>query len=73
MEDISEAEAYRQAYEETYNALKSTPVFKHLKDLAAPEAAPVPPPPPPKEPGLIERAGKALFGGNKEVDFNQLK
>jgi hypothetical protein len=73
MEDISEAEAYRQAYEETYNALKNTPVFKHLKDLAAPEAAPPPPPPPPKEPGLIERAGKALFGGNKEVDFNQLK
>jgi len=71
MEDISEAEAYRQAYEETYNALKSTPVFKYLKDLAAPEAAPVPPPPPPKEPGFIDKL-KETFGGNKAVDFSQL-
>jgi hypothetical protein len=71
MEDLSEPEAYRQAYEETYNALKSTPVFKHLKDLAAPEAAPPPPPPPPKEPGFVQKL-KETFGGNKAVDFSQL-
>jgi len=46
--EISEAEAYRQAYEETYNALKATPAFKLLKDLAEPEKAPVPAPEPVK-------------------------
>ncbi len=69
--DISEAEAYRQAYEETYNTLKSTPMFKLLKDVEAPVPAAPPPPPAPKEPGFIEKA-KEFFGGNKTVDFSQL-
>jgi hypothetical protein len=69
--DISEAEAYRQAHEETYNTLKATPMFKLLKDVEAPVPAAPPPPPPPKEPGLLDKA-KEFFGGNKAVDFNQL-
>jgi hypothetical protein len=69
--DISEAEAYRQAHEETYNTLKATPMFKLLTDVTAPVPAAPPPPPPPKEPGLIDKA-KEFFGGNKAVDFNQL-
>jgi len=70
-EDISEAEAYRQAHEETYNTLKATPMFKLLKDVEAPVPAAPPPPPPPKEPGLLDKA-KEFFGGNKTVDFSKL-
>jgi hypothetical protein len=70
-EDISEGEAYRQAYEETYNTLKATPMFKLLKDVEAPVPPPPAPPPPPKEPGFMDKA-KEFFGGNKAVDFNQL-
>tara|TARA_R110000868_G_scaffold44815_8_gene149276 strand:+ start:1013 stop:3991 length:2979 start_codon:yes stop_codon:yes gene_type:complete len=69
--DISEAEAYRQAYEETYNMMKDLPSFKLLGNMSAPEKAPPPPPPPPKEPGILDKA-KEFFGGNKTLDFNQL-
>ena len=71
MEDISEGEAYRQAYEETYNTLKATPMFKLLTDVTAPVPPAPPPPPPPKEPGFVQKI-KETFGGNKAVDFNQL-
>jgi hypothetical protein len=70
-EDISEEEAYRQAYEQTYNMMKDLPSFKLLGNMSVPEKAPPPPPPPPKEPGLLDKA-KEFFGGNKAVDFNQL-
>jgi hypothetical protein len=69
--EISEAEAYRQAHEETYNTLKATPMFKLLTDVTAPVPPAPPPPPPPKEPGLIDKA-KEFFGGNKTVDFSKL-
>jgi len=67
--DISEGEAYRQAHEETYNALKDTPIFKLLTNVTAPEPAPPPPPPPPKEPGLVDKI-KSAFGGSKVVNFD---
>lgn len=65
-EDISEAEAYRQAHEETYNTLKATPMFKLLTDVTAPVPAAPPPPPPPKEPGFLDKLGN-MFGGDKKV------
>ena len=67
--DISEAEAYRQAHEETYNTLKATPMFKLLTDVTAPVPAAPPPPPPPKEPGLLDKLGN-MFGGSKVVNFD---
>jgi hypothetical protein len=64
--DISEAEAYRQAHEETYNTLKATPMFKLLKDVEAPVPAAPPPPPAPKEPGFLDKLGN-IFGSDKKV------
>jgi len=67
--DISEAEAYRQAYEDTYNMMKDLPNFKLLGNMPEPEKAPTPIPPPPKEPGLIDKI-KSAFGGSKVVNFD---
>ena len=64
--DISEAEAYRQAHEETYNTLKATPMFKLLTDVTAPVPAAPPPPPAPKEPGFLDKLGN-IFGSDKKV------
>lgn len=76
MQDIDEATVQREAYRQTYNALKNTPGFKkYLTGVEAPEEAPVVPPPPPPAPGFIDRASSALgdmFGVNKTVNFNQL-
>jgi len=64
--DLSEAEAYRQAYEDTYNMMKDLPSFKLLGNISAPVPAAPPPPPPPKEPGLLDRLGN-MFGSDKKV------
>jgi hypothetical protein len=71
--DISEAEAYRQAHEETYNMMKDLPNFKLLGNMAAPEAAPVPPPPPPPEKSFGSKIGDFLsnaVGSGNVVHFD---
>jgi hypothetical protein len=72
-QDISEAEAYRQAYEDTYNMMKDLPNFKLLGNMAAPEAAPVPPPPPPPEKSFGSKIGDFLsnaVGSGNVVHFD---
>jgi hypothetical protein len=74
MQDIDEATVQREAYRQTYDALKNTPGFKkYLTGVEAPGEAPAPVAPPPPEPGFMDKAGNAIsniFGGSKVVNFD---